>query len=248
MALPMRVQDSRVQGPSLRQAFAILGLHGPTGGQALTRAFREAVKAARPDLPGGDAERFRRVIAAYRLIQSQGGARPALAAPVERPAALPVVGVNPLQALRGGTSDVRLGARTLRVAVPSGVRTGDHLRFRAAAADGADLYLPVLIRPADGLSALGDDLHMTWPVPLRLLGDGGRVEIETHGGPRAAWVTPGLTTPIRLRLRDLGLPARGSRPAGHLFVTLTPSEDAPSAAEDLLARFTRVWTPERMAA
>jgi curved DNA-binding protein len=31
-------------------------------------------------------------------------------------------------------------------------------------------------------------------------------------------------------------------------VTLIPSEDAPSAAEDLLVRFTRVWTPDRMAA
>ena len=33
-----------------------------------------------------------------------------------------------------------------------------------------------------------------------------------------------------------------------LFVTLIPSADAPSAAEDLPARFTRVWTPERLAA
>ena len=49
-------------------------------------------------------------------------------------------------------------------------------------------------------------------------------------------------------LRGLGLPARGARPAGHLFVSLKPSEDAPSAAEDLLARFTRVWTPDRLAA
>ena len=65
---------------------------------------------------------------------------------------------------------------------------------------------------------------------------------------RSAWVAPGLTAPVRLRLRGLGLPARGARPEGHLFVSLKPSEDAPSAAEDLLARFTRVWTPDRLAA
>ena len=35
---------------------------------------------------------------------------------------------------------------------------------------------------------------------------------------------------------------------GHLFVTLEPSSDVPSAAEDLLVRFTRVWTQERLAA
>ncbi len=234
-------------GPSLNEAFAVLGLHGPTEQEALTRAFRLAVKSARPDLPGGDAERFRRVIAAYRLIQSHG-ARPAIAAPVLRPTALPVVNLTPLEAVLGGETTVRLGDRILRVLAPAGMRTGEHLRLRNGAQDGADLYLPVLIRPAEGMSVLGDDLYMTAPVPTRVLADGGRVEIETHAGPRDAWVAPGLTTPVRLRLRGLGLPARGARPEGHLFVSLKPSEDAPSAAEDLLARFTRVWTPDRLAA
>eukprot|EP01035_Chromulina_nebulosa_P006934 gene6934-9353_t len=66
-------------GPSLNEAFAVLGLHGPAEQAAVTRAFRLAVKSARPDQPGGDAERFRRVISAYRLIQNTGAARPALA-------------------------------------------------------------------------------------------------------------------------------------------------------------------------
>lgn len=232
----------------LNQAYATLGLHGPTGGDALVRAFREAVKAARPDTPGGDADRFRRVIAAYRLIQREGGAMQALAAPKQSPAAQPVVGVTPMEALRGGTVTVGIGDRLLRVAVAAGVRTGDHLRLRGGGREGGDLYLPVLIRAAEGLRVLGDDLHMIWPAPHRLIEDGGRIEIETHAGPRGAWITRGLTGEIRLRLRDLGLPARGSRAAGHLFVTLQPSEDTPSAAEHLLARFTRVWTPERMAA
>lgn len=235
-------------GPTLTEAFAVLGLHGPTDQAAVVRAFRLAVKAARPDLPGGDDARFRRVIAAYRLIQSRGGGHIALAAPTQRPAALPVVGLTPLQALTGADAEVRLGARRLRVHAPAGMRTGEHLRLRGAADDGADLYLAVLIRPADGLAALGDDLFMRWKAAPRLLEDGGRIEIETHAGARSAWITPGLQQPVRLRIRGLGLPARGSRPAGHLFVTLVPEEDAPSAAEHLLARFTRVWTPDRLAA
>jgi len=235
-------------GPTLNEAFAVLGLHGPMEQEAVTRAFRLAVKSARPDTPGGDADRYRRIIAAYRLIQSRGVRPAALAAPADRPAALPVVGLTPQQAIAGGQTEVRLSQRRLRIDAPPGMRTGEHLRLRGAADDGNDLYLPVLIRPAEGLAALGDDLFMDWPVPLRLLCDGGRVEIETHAGLRAAWVTPGLHTPIRLRLRGLGLPARGARPRGHLFVALKPSQDAPSAAEDLLARFARVWTPERLAA
>lgn len=232
---------------NLVQSFATLGLHGPTGGDALTRAFREAVKAARPDMPGGDDARFRRVIAAYRLIQEHGGALTSLAAPVAPPETLPVVVLTPLQAVRGGVTRILLNGRALKVTVAAGMRTGDHLRLRGASGS-ADVFLPVLIRSADGLTVLGDDIHMRWPVPPRLIEDGGRIEIDTHAGARGAWITPGLTNPVRIRLRDLGLPARGGRPAGHLFVSLQPSEDAPSAAEHLLARFTRVWTPERLAA
>ena len=231
---------------STREAYALLGLTGPADGEALTAAFRSAVKAARPDRPGGDEARFRKVIAAWRLLQKQDAPR-VLAAPERAATPAPILGLTPLQALGGGSADLRLGTRTLRIQVPAGLRTGDHLRLKGAGPDGADLYAPVLIRGADGLSAIGDDLYMTCPVPLRLLEDGGRLEIETHAGPRSVWLV-GEPQPMRLRLRGLGLPARGGRPQGHLFVTLQPSEDAPSAAEDLLVRFTRVWTPDRMAA
>ncbi|MFN3669451.1 MAG: DnaJ C-terminal domain-containing protein [Brevundimonas sp.] len=237
---------------SLAEARALLGLTGPADGAALTAAFRTAVKAARPEVPGGSEALFRQTIAAWRLIQNQSPSPSlALAAPAApppgAPIAPPVVRISPLEALRGGVAQVRIGPRRLRVRFPAGLRTGDHLRLRGAAADGSDLHLPVLVRGADGLSAVGDDLYMTCPVSLRLLEDGGRLEIGTHAGPRSAWLVAGHQ-PLRLRLKGLGLPARGSRPQGHLFVTLQPSEDAPSAAEDLLVRFTRVWTPDRLAA
>lgn len=254
---------------TINQARALIGVSGPLEPQALSSAFRAAVKAARPDMPGGDAERFRQVIDAYRLIQKQGGGRPALASPEamsgardgERSDVRPVVAISPMQALAGGKVEARIGARRLSVSVVPGVRTGDHLRLRGAGAverldedadqakaAGGDLYLTVLIRAEDGLAAVGDDLHMNWPVEPRVLRDGGRVEIETFAGTRSAWVTPGVTEPVRLRLRGLGLPARGRHGAGHLFVTLMASEDVPSAAEHLLSRFSRVWTPDRPSA
>lgn len=231
---------------STHEACALLGLTGPVEGEALTAAFRIAIKAARPEAAGGSEARFRKTIAAWRLIQSQT-APLALAAPTVRPPATPVLAISPLDALNGGAVEVRVGRRILRVRVPPGLRTGDHLRLRAAGEDGGDLYLPVLVRGAHGLSAVGDDLYMTWPVPPRLLEDGGRLEVETHAGRRSAWLVAGHQPP-RLRLKGLGLPPRGARAQGHLFVTLQPSEDAPSAAEDLLVRFTRVWTPDRLAA
>jgi curved DNA-binding protein len=231
---------------STREAYALLGLTGPVDGAALTAAFRIAIKAARPEAAGGSDARFRKTIAAWRLLQHQTAPR-ALEAPTVRPASPPVVAIGPLEALRGGAAEVRIGARVLRVRVPAGLRTGEHLRLKAAGVDGSDLYLPVLVRGTDGLSAVGDDLYMTCPVSPRLLADGGRLEIGTHAGPRSAWLVAGQQ-PLRLRLKGLGLPARGSRAQGHLFVTLEPSEAAPSAAEDLLIRFTRVWTPDRLAA
>lgn len=237
---------SRPEVSSTGEAYALLGLAGPAERSTLTSAFRTAVKAARPDTPGGSEARFRKVIAAWRLIQ-QETAPLALAPPTRAAPLRPVVGLSPDAALHGGEVTVRLGRRSLRVRVPPGLRSGEHLRLRGAGDGGSDLFLPVLVRGDGRLSAVGDDLYMTCPVPIRLLEDGGRLEIQTHAGARSAWLVAGHQ-PLRLRLRGLGLPARGSRAQGHLFVTLEPSEDAPSAAEDLLIRFTRVWTPDRLAA
>jgi len=244
----------RADAITLENAQSLLGLTGSVGAERLTTAFRAAVKAARPDAPGGDAETFRRVIAAYRLLQAQtqalpapaGHARPTPFTPPPAPA--PLLALTPMQAISGGCVRIVVGARTLLVHTPPGVRTGDKIRLKRGAADGGDLLLPVLIRPADGLSVLGGDLFMTWAVPRRMMDDGGRIEIMTRAGLRSSWLVPDMVEPVRLRLKGLGLPARGQRPAGDLFVKLEASADLPSAAEDLLLRFTRVWTPERIAA
>lgn len=237
---------------SFTDARRLLGLDRPAGPEALAAAFRTTIKAARPDQPGGDAERFRRVIAAYRLLQTETPALPAPSneafEPVARPAPAanvppPLVVLTPMQALTGGSVIVAAWGRRLLVHVPPGVRTADRLRLK-----GYPDLVRVLIRPTDGLSVLGADLFMDWAIPPRLMRDGGRIEIDTHAGPQAAWLVPDMVAPVRLRLPGLGLPARGKRPAGDLFVKLTPSADLPSAAEDMLLRFTRVWTPERMAA
>lgn len=233
---------------SVREALSLLGLHAAVDAIALKEAFRAAVKSARPDQPGGDSERFRRIIAAYRFLQASTTTAPALAAPDQPPPAPPVLAITPMQAMMGAVIDMTLGERKLRVTVPAGMRTGEHVRLKDGAEDSSDLFLPILIRAEDDLSVLGDDLFMTWPVTPRVLQDGGRIEIETHKGTRSAWITPGLSSEVQIRLRGLGLPERDGHPLGNLFVSLKPSEDVPSSAEDLLLRFTRVWTPERLAA
>lgn len=232
----------------LMSAYAVLGLSGPVGSEILGQIFRQKIKAARPDLPEGDAERYRGLIAAYRLIQSTGGGRLALPAPKTRPASRPVIALTPMEALSGTQARLGIGRRLLDIRIPPGLRSGDHIRLAGAGEDGGALYISVLIRPADDLGAMGNDLYMQWPVAPRLLADGGRVEIHTHAGPRHGWVVRDMPGPVRLRLRGLGLPARGKNPCGHLYVILVPSIDVPSAAEDLLDRFARVWTRLPLAA
>lgn len=215
-------------------------------------AFRTAIKAARPDQSGGDAELFRQIIEAWAIIQAvhaerserQASRPPPRAFVPPEPAPLIVV-ISPLQAVTGARIEVARPGTPLRLTLPPGVRSAEVVTFPGAGDDGTDLKAPVLIRPGEGLSVLGDDLYMDWAVHPRLLEDGGRIEVETWAGPRQAWVAPALTSPARLRLKGLGLPARGERPCGHLLVTLVPSQDAPTAAELLRDRFCREWTPER---
>lgn len=230
------------------QALAVLGLPGPVDHETTRQAFLRAVKAARPDHPAGDAERFRDVIAAWHVIQAEGPVRPALAPPLRRTAPLPTLSIDPMLALNGGPVTTRHRGRTFRLTLPAGLRAGEHVRLKGAGRDDGDLFLAVRIRAADGLSVLGDDLFMQADVAPRVLQDGGRVEVLTRAGPRNAWVVAGLEPPVRLRLKGLGLPARGRHGQGHLFITLTPAEEAPSAAEHLLDRFARVWTTPRLAA
>lgn len=227
----------------LAEAHARLGLTRAADASARAAAFRAAVKAAHAS---GDEDRLRLTIAAWRLIQSEA-VPPALAAPADLPPRQSPLVITPVQALNGARIEARVGERLYRLTLPPGLRTGEHVRLTGAGADGAALYLPVLIRPADGLAALGDDLYMSLKVSPRLLAEGGRLEVETPAGPRSLWLTPDHPT-HRLVIPGLGLPARGKRPQGRLFVTLEPAAEAPSPAEVLLERFSRRWTAEPLAA
>lgn len=230
---------------TFKDARARLGLAEAAGRDAIGPAFRKAAKAA--VLLGDDAA-LRAAIVARDLLLADAP-QLILPAPKAKPASPPTLGLTARQALSGGVVQARLpGGRQVRIMLPPGVRTGDNVRLKGAGMQGEDLYLPAVVRSGDGLTVVGDDVYMTAPCPPRVLEDGGRVEIQTHAGLRDAWVARGLNAPVRLCLRGLGLPARGSRPAGRLYVRLEPEAGAPSAAEHLLARFHRVWTSERLAA
>ena len=201
-------------------ALRLLQLAPGADAEGLRDAFRRAVKAAHPDRPGGDGERLRQVIEAYRRL----GAAPAKPAPSAPPAAEPDdvaarIEITTLEAVVGGWSRVRLGGgRELSVRLPAGLRAGEPVRILGRS-------FKVAIVGARGARVTGDDLLMTVQAPRALIESGGRLTIETPAGEAAVWISKADGARGFARLRGLGLPARGARPAGDLILSLKAAPD-----------------------
>lgn len=237
-----------------KDASALLGLKGPVGGDALKAAFRTAAKAARPD-QGGDEEKFRRVIEAYRLLQTLETARasmpkrteataaPPPPKPESAPAARPTLEITPTEAMLGLVRQVEVAkGRALGLRLPAGLRTGETVRLAGQAEGGGDLLLTVSIAADSGMRVIGDDLWLDWPVEAPVLSMGGRIRVATPTGEHSVTVPPALPAPYRLRLKDKGLPGREGKTTGHLFLTLKPIAQAKTdPAGDRLNRFKRAW-------
>ena len=121
--------------------FALLGVAAGADETAVRKAFLQAVKAARPDR-GGDPERYRELIAAYRRLN---------APPETHDLDVRMdLTLEPAQARQGGPKLVRLPTgRTVKVTVPAGVATGRTLRLRrqglTAPGRWGDVYLRVVV-------------------------------------------------------------------------------------------------------
>ncbi len=213
------------------KARAILRLAPDAAPQTFIGAFRAAAKRAHPDRPGGDADRFREVLAAYRLLQS----RPTLPVPAA-PTTGPYVEIDPLTALRGGQAEAaRADGRRRRVRVPAGVRHGERLVVRGQS-------LAVRIVGTDALQVRGSDLWATAQVAGYLLDEGGRAIVATPVGDKVLWISRKVADRRLVRLAGQGLPARGPHPQGSLFIRLVPEAGAPeSAARAQLRKFAAAW-------
>lgn len=220
---------------SLRDAREVLGVGADSTASEIRKAYREAVRRAHPDA-GGDAGAFRQVVDAYQRLQDP--LSPSFTQPPARPRATPDpdLEISPVLALEGGDVDHRFpDGRTIRITLPAGLRSGDRVR-----AGGAQLC--VYIRAQDGVLVRGDDLWMTAKVAPGLLKKGGRITLDTPLGPRSVWIDRKAAERGLVRVEEQGLPARGARPRGHLFVRLSAAPSlADSAAMSLLRRFAAAW-------
>lgn len=221
------------------QAREILGVSLLATAAELRLAFREAAKLAHPDRPGGDAERFRLAVEAYRLLSAPKITDSIIQPPatVVRPAPVDSrMDITPLLAMNGGVLMHRLAnGRRLKITLPEGLRTGDTLRV-------GDIEFEITVRGEGEMLVRGDDLWLTVPLDPGLLAQGGRVALDTPLGRRVVWVTRKAGERGLVRLVGQGLPARGPHRQGHLFLRLAAQvRTTDSAARTLRRRFAAAW-------
>jgi curved DNA-binding protein len=220
---------------SLKYAREVLGVSADATPAEIRQAFRDAAKRAHPDA-GGDEGAFRQVVTAFHRLQDPLEDRAAPAAGRRPATPEPDLEITPRLALEGGDIDHRLpDGKLIRITLPPGLRSGDKVR-------AAGVELCVYIRAHEGVIVRGDDLWVTVKVAPHVLKKGGRISLETPLGRRSVWIDRKAAERGLVRVDGQGLPARGRRTAGHLFVRLTAQAGmADSAALALLRRFAAAW-------
>ena len=139
---------------------------------------------------------------------------------------------------------VVLAERTLDVAIPAGVREGQHLRLAGQGApgfDGAppgDLYLEIAFRPHPRYRVDGRDVYLDLPVAPWEAALGADVDVPLPDGSVQLSVPAGSGQGRKLRLKGKGIPGRTP---GDLYVVLqvavpAPTSDAQREAWRALAR------------
>jgi curved DNA-binding protein len=222
---------------SLQAARAILGVAPGADERELRAAYREAAKRAHPDRPGGDAALFRDVLTAYRLLQDNPVQPihfpPAVAEPARVEQA--TLTIDTAMAFAGGTLEMMVDARKLRLTLPAGLREDDKVRVE-------DVVFRVAVRTDPQALVRGDDLWLTARLDSRVLAEGGRIEVATAIGPRLVWISTKAAARGLVRLPGQGLPARGAHPQGDLFLRLEAVDGGTeSVARSQLKRFAAAW-------
>jgi DnaJ-class molecular chaperone len=155
-----------------------------------------------------------------------------------------------LDAVNGARRRVSLAeGRTLDVAIPAGVESGQVLRLKAQGGAGVqggpagDALVELTVRPHAFFRREGQDIHMDLPISLTEAVEGARVQAPTSTGPVTLTVPAGSNTGKTLRLKGKGVAGQGDQ-----FVRLQVV--LPETPDDDLKKFVKKWpkrdaTPQR---
>jgi DnaJ-class molecular chaperone len=147
-----------------------------------------------------------------------------------------------IDAVSGAKRRISLAeGRTLDVAIPAGVESGQVLRLKNQGGPGVqggpagDALVELNVRPHAFFRREGQDVHMDLNISLPEAVEGARIQVPTPTGPVALTIPAGANTGKTLRLKGKGVAAQGDQLV-HLHVVLpeTPDED--------LKKFVKKWS------
>jgi molecular chaperone DnaJ len=117
--------------------------------------------------------------------------------------------------------------RTLEVTIPAGIDAGARIRYRGEGEAGTnggpsgDLYIVVHVADHATFERQDTSLYTTVPITFTQAALGADVSVPTLEGTEKLTIPEGTQTGTVFRLKGHGLPARGGRGRGDLYVAVT---------------------------
>ncbi len=149
-----------------------------------------------------------------------------------------------LDSINGARRRISLAeGRTLDVAIPAGVETGQVLRLKNQGGPGVqggpagDALVELKVRPHPFFRREGQDVHMDLNISLTEAVEGARIQAPTPSGPVTLTIPAGSNTGKVLRLKGKGVSGHGDQ-----FVRLQVM--LPEAMDEDLRKFVKKW-PKR---
>jgi DnaJ-class molecular chaperone len=149
-----------------------------------------------------------------------------------------------LDSINGARRRISLAeGRTLDVAIPAGVETGQVLRLKNQGGAGVqggpagDALVELKVRPHPFFRREGQDVHMDLSISLTEAVDGARIQAPTPAGAVTLTIPAGSNTGKVLRLKGKGVSGHGDQ-----FVRLQVM--LPETTDEDLRRFVKKW-PKR---
>ncbi len=153
--------------------------------------------------------------------------------------------VDFLDAVNGGRRRVTMSdGRSLDLAIPAGLNSGQTLRLKGQGLPGAgggpagDALVEITVGSHPAYKREGDDIRMDLRISLAEAVEGGKVPVQTPSGAVTLSIPPGSNSGDLLKLRSKGVQTRPT--PGDLLVRLQivlPRKDDPELRE-----FVKNWT------
>lgn len=133
-----------------------------------------------------------------------------------------------MTAVKGGETSIDISfdagdSETLTLKIPPGTTSGQKLRLRGKGAMNSrgqrgDLIVEVIVDPHPYLKLDGRDLSVEVPMTVDEALLGVKIDVPTLDGFKTVPIPAGTSSGARLRLKGQGVPERGDKPAGDLYV------------------------------